>query len=81
VQVRVRLGSGLARIAVAPVLTVDLPEGATVADLCGTVAGEHPELAGSLPSALPVVAGAHAEPDRRLLHGDEVALLTPVAGG
>ena len=64
-----------------PVLTVELPEGATVADLCGTVASEHPDLAAPLRSALPVVAGAHAEPGRQLLQGDEVALLTPVAGG
>lgn len=80
-HVRVRLGTGLARLAVAPVLTVELPEGATVADLCGTVASEHPDLAAPLRSALPVVAGAHAEPGRQLLQGDEVALLTPVAGG
>jgi molybdopterin converting factor small subunit len=81
VQVRVRLGTGLARIAVAPVLTVELPDGATVADLFGTVAAAHPDLAVPLRSALPVVEGARAEPARQLTHGEEVALLTPVAGG
>ena len=32
-------------------------------------------------AALPVVAGAHAQRTDRLRHGDELALLTPVAGG
>jgi len=81
VQVRVRLGTGLARIADVPALTVEPPEGATVAALYGTVAAEHPAFAAPLRSALPVVAGAHADAGRPLLHGDEVALLTPVAGG
>ncbi|MEA2289835.1 MAG: hypothetical protein QOD55_1832, partial [Solirubrobacteraceae bacterium] len=42
---------------------------------------EQPELAGALPAALPVVAGVHAERGRPLRHGEELALLTPVAGG
>jgi hypothetical protein len=34
-----------------------------------------------LSSALPVVAGAHVPRDRTLADGEEVALLSPVAGG
>jgi molybdopterin converting factor small subunit len=80
-QVRVRLGSGLARLAPSPLLSLELDEGATVADACRRLASEQPELAGALNAALPVVAGEHAERERPLRPGDELALLTPVAGG
>jgi len=80
-EVRIRLGSGLARLAPAPVLRLELPSGATVDDLYDRLASSTPELGPALASALPLVAGEHVERERRLSHGDEVALLTPVAGG
>ncbi len=80
-EVRIRLGSSIARFAAAPVVTVDLPTGATVADLCQHLASSNPELAPALRSALPIVGGAHADPGQPLAPGDEVALLAPVSGG
>ena len=80
-EVRIRLGSGIARLTAAPMLTLELPEGATVADLYDHLAGSHPELGLALRSALPVVHGSHVERQRSLAHGEEVALLSPVAGG
>ena len=80
-QVRVRLGAGLARLADAPLLALELRDGATVADACARLAAEQPGLAPALPAALPVVAGSHAERERALRPGEELALLTPVAGG
>ena len=80
-QVRIRLGSGIARLAPSPVLTLQLPEGATVAELYASLGASHPELAPALHSALAVVGGSQVERRRPLLHGDEVALLLPVAGG
>jgi molybdopterin converting factor small subunit len=80
-QVRVRLGAGLARRAAAPVLGLELDEGATVEDALARLARDQPELADPLRAALPLVAGAHAEPDRPLRAGDELALVTPVSGG
>jgi molybdopterin converting factor small subunit len=38
-------------------------------------------MAPALPSALPVIAGEHAERSRSLRAGEEVALLIPVSGG
>ncbi len=81
IQVRVRLGTGLARVAPAPRLSLDLPDGATVADAIASLAAARPELARALRSALPVVAGEHARPDRPLAGGEEVALVTPISGG
>lgn len=80
-EVRIRFGSGIARFAPAPMLTVQLPAGATVEDLYSQLAARNPALAPALRAALPIVAGAHADLGRRLAPGDEVALLAPVSGG
>jgi len=81
VRIRVRLGAGLARLAKAPLLSVDLPDGATVDDLLARLRETDVELAPALRSALPVVAGEHAPRDRQLVDRQEVALLLPVSGG
>jgi sulfur-carrier protein len=81
VRVRVRLAGGLARLAAAPRLSVELGEGATVSDLCATLAEREPRLADALPAALTVVGGEQAERSRTLASGEEVAFLIPVAGG
>ena len=80
-QVRVRLGAGLARLCAAPLLTVELTDGATVDELYERLRDAEPELAPALRSALPVVAGEHVPRDRRLTDRDQVALLLPVSGG
>jgi molybdopterin converting factor small subunit len=81
VEVRIRLGTGLARLAPAPMLTLALPDGATVNDLFVRLGTNNPELAPALRSALPVIQGSHVERGRALSRGDEVALLTPLSGG
>jgi molybdopterin converting factor small subunit len=81
VQVRIRLGSGIARLAPSPLLTLELHEGATVGELFDSLGARHPELAPALRSTLAVVGGSQVERRRHLRHGDEVALLLPVAGG
>jgi molybdopterin converting factor small subunit len=81
VQVRVRLVAGLSQLAGRPRLELRLDDGATVEDLLRRLGEAHPALAPGLPSALPVVAGAHVPRDRTLEDGEEVALLSPVAGG
>ncbi len=78
---RVRLGAGLARLSTAPLVTVDLADGATVAQLFERLGEAEPELAPALRAALPVVAGEHVPRGRRLAHREQVALLLPVSGG
>jgi MoaE-MoaD fusion protein len=80
-RIRVRLGAGLTRFADAPLLALDVADGASVDDLLAALGAEQPALAPALKSVLPVVAGSHVERDQRLYAGDEVALLIPVAGG
>jgi molybdopterin converting factor small subunit len=81
VRVRVRLGAGLSRLSSAPVLTLDLDEGATVEDLIARLRDREPGLGPALRSALPVIGGAHVEARRRLEDRQEIALLLPVSGG
>jgi molybdopterin converting factor small subunit len=81
VKVRIRLGSGIARFASAPTLTMELPSGATVAQLYELLASSNTDLAPVLDSALPILRGAHVQREQRLAHGDELALVAPVSGG
>lgn len=80
-EVRIRLGSGIARLAPAPLFVLELPDGATIEDLYRRLRNSHPDLGPALRSALPVVRGAHVGLEQVLAHGDEVALLVPVSGG
>jgi molybdopterin converting factor small subunit len=81
VQVRVRLSAGLAELFRAPFLTVDLADGATVADLYARLEDTKPDAAAALRSAVAVVAGEHAGRGDPLRHRQVVALLLPISGG
>ncbi|MDA0160568.1 MoaD/ThiS family protein [Solirubrobacter ginsenosidimutans] len=76
--IRVRLGAGLSA---APFKTVEVPEGATVDALFTRLADDEPDLASTLRSVLPIVAGEHVTRDHVLADGQEVALLIPISGG
>jgi molybdopterin converting factor small subunit len=80
-EVRIRLGSSIAKLAPAPTLTMELPGGATVAQLYELLASSNPDLAPALRSAVPILGGAHVPRAQKLAHGDEIALLAPVSGG
>ena len=81
VQVRVRLGAGLSRLAKAPALTLELDDGATLDDLLARLGDSEPDLAPALRSVLPVIGGVHAERRQLLEDRQEIALLLPVSGG
>jgi molybdopterin synthase catalytic subunit len=80
-EIRIRLGAGIARFAPAPLMTLQLPSGATVAEACRALAADDPDLAQALAGALPIVRGEHADRSRELAPGDELALLAPISGG
>ncbi len=79
--IRVRLGGGLSRLAAAPLLEIELADGATVDEALSRLRADQPELAPALRSALPIIAGEHVARDRRLAHREELALLVPFSGG
>lgn len=61
--------------------TVELPDGAVVADARALIAARHPELAGLLPQVQSAVNRSFAGERQALAEGDELALIPPVAGG
>ena len=81
ITVRCRFFASFADLLGCDTFDLELPEAATVADAVGmlrtTLGG------GDRLPADPLVAvnREHAQADRRLEHGDEVALLPPLAGG
>lgn len=65
----------------ASVVSVELPPGATVADLTTTVRDDYPQLAPPEVRIVVAVNAEYADDDQRLQPGDEVCLIPPVSGG
>ena len=66
----------------APSLLVELPDGATAADVRRRVLEDAAARGASLPDSTRVAVNrAFAEPGARVAPGDEVAVIPPVAGG
>jgi molybdopterin converting factor subunit 1 len=61
--------------------SLDLPAGATVADLTAEVRRRHPGLAPPEVNIVVAVNAEYAEPDTVLKERDEVCLIPPVSGG
>ncbi len=61
--------------------TLELPEGATVADLTDEIRSHFPTLAPTDVKIVVAVNAEYAEPDTLLHQGDEVCLIPPVSGG
>jgi len=78
---RVRLFARARDLGGAEMLTVELPAGATVAELRRRIADASPALATVLPRCAVAVNSDFAEETRALTANDEVALLPPVSGG
>jgi molybdopterin converting factor small subunit len=62
-------------------LTLELPSGATVDDAYARLVASNPEFEAALRTAVPIVGGVHVGRGRRLVHGEELALLRPISGG
>jgi molybdopterin synthase catalytic subunit len=61
--------------------TLDLPQGARVADLLGHYKDRFPQFESLMRSLAVSVNHEYSRPDRTLAAGDEVGLLPPVSGG
>jgi MoaE-MoaD fusion protein len=78
---RVRLFARAKDLAGTAAVSVNLPPGATVADLRRQLAADHPALAGLLQRCAVAVNDEFADDSLTLTAGAEVALLPPVSGG
>jgi molybdopterin converting factor small subunit len=80
-KIRVLLFARLKDLAGAGALEVELPEGATLADVWGAVQSMAAGLAAFRHPPLMVRDLEYAPPDTPLSGGEEVAFLPPVSGG
>jgi molybdopterin converting factor subunit 1 len=79
--VTVRLFARARDLAGADALSVELPAGATAADLRRRLAAQCPRLAPLLERSALAVDDEFADEDQPLREGSEIALLPPVSGG
>lgn len=77
--VTVLLFAGFADAFGAPSISIELPAGATTADLLGRLRALRPDAA--LPPALVALNQRYATAAQAIAPGDEVAVIPPVAGG
>lgn len=61
-------------------VSIPLDNDASVGDLLGQLHQQYPSLTG-IRSLLVAVNGEYAEPEQRLSHNDEIAIIPPVSGG
>jgi molybdopterin converting factor subunit 1 len=80
-RVRIQLFARAKDLAGASSITLDLPEGATVAQLRRRLVEERPMLAALLERSVLAVNSEFAEDNAVLPSGAEIALLPPVSGG
>jgi len=80
-RLEVRTFGGLAERAGLTALVIELPDGASVAELRRAVASAHPELAPLMDRVAVAIDLEVARDEAVLEAGQEVALLPPVAGG
>ncbi len=80
-ELTVRLFATLKAQAGAGEVTVEVPEGAQVADLLRALSTAYPALAAALPAALVAVNREYADLSQPLRSDDEIALFPPVSGG
>jgi molybdopterin synthase catalytic subunit len=81
ITVQVRYFAGVREAAGAQGEAVELPQGATLADLAARISSANPTLAARIRACRAAVNEEFAAAERVLAHGDEVAFIPPVAGG
>ena len=80
-RVRVKLFAVAKELARRDELAIDMPAGATVADLRQTIAAQYPALNDVLSHALWAVDAAYADERTILNERSNIALIPPVSGG
>jgi molybdopterin converting factor subunit 1 len=80
-KVHIRLFAGLHDLIGERNVTLELSEGATVADLRDQLSRRYPVVTPYLPTLVCAVDEEYVTPDHALREGDDVALIPPVSGG
>ncbi|MEQ8785565.1 MAG: MoaD/ThiS family protein [Pirellulaceae bacterium] len=80
-RIEVKLFAGARAAHGADTLQLELPAGATIADLRAAIANDHPQLAPLLTRALFALNTDYATDDTVIPAGAELACIPPVSGG
>jgi molybdopterin synthase catalytic subunit len=80
-KVQVTLFAGLKELLGQPKVTLELREGATVAQLCDRLTERYPIVAPFLPTLVCAVDEEFVPSEYALSDGDDIALIPPVSGG
>ena len=80
-KVDVRLFAGLSELVGRRQVSLDLAEGATIAQLRDKLSQEYPAVTPFLTALVCAINEEYASPEHSLSDGDEVALIPPISGG
>ena len=80
-RVKVRFFAGIRDVVGRPELQMEVPEGATAADVWTRLAADHPALAARRGGLAAAVNRRYAGFDAALGDGDELVFVPPVSGG
>jgi molybdopterin converting factor subunit 1 len=80
-HIRMRYFAALREITGLHEETLDMAEGATVADMRAHLLERYPALAGALARAVSAVNHQYVTPETTLTEGDELVFIPPVGGG
>lgn len=80
-NVHVRLFAGLHQLIGERELEMQLPDGATIAQLRDRLGERYPVVNALLPTLVCAIDEEYVEPSQTLHEGDHVALIPPVSGG
>lgn len=81
IRVNVRLSSQIARRVGKNRLAVSVDKTATISDVKEEIKRNHPDIEPLLTGTLAVVSGEMVNTNQQVIQGQEIAFLTPAAGG
>ena len=81
ITVNVRLSSQIADTLGTNRVSVMVDESSTVSDVKEEIKKKHPDIEDQLDSTLPVISGKMVNSDQQISQGENIAFLSPAAGG
>lgn len=81
ITVNVRLSSQIADTLGTNRVSVTVDESSTVSDVKEEIKKKHPDIEDQLDSTLPVISGKMVNSDQQISQGENIAFLSPAAGG
>jgi len=81
ITVNVRLSSQIADTLGTNRVSVTVDESSTVSDVKEEIKKKHPDIEDQLDGTLPVISGKMVNSDQQISQGENIAFLSPAAGG